>query len=317
MQTSMTKNLNFITLIKCIIVLLSLNITLSSAILNAAPMKKIVVIMKKTSHIYNSTLKGLKAELGSNSSTLTIYDSKTKKLFERVAEEKPDILITFGTRITIHTVKKFKSTPIVYTSVLGNLKLPADANTITGVTLNIPIKEQFSVLKEIVPGLKRIGVIYNPKYNLNYISKADGIASLMNLKLISKKITVYSEIIPKFTKLINQVDILWIIADPTVCKPANIKYLLINSLKLKKPVYGISPGFVKNGALVSLTCDYFDIGKQTGLTVKKIIKGTSISKIPPVIPRKTKLYLNANIAHVLGITIPNKVKQKVYYTYGK
>ena len=70
---------------------------------------------------------------------------------------------------------------------------------------------------------------------------------------------------------------------------------------------GLSSSFVTAGALMSLSCDYEDIGKQAAEIADRILKGESVGDIPVAVPRKVSLSLNLRTADRIRLRIPDAV----------
>ncbi len=114
-----------------------------------------------------------------------------------------------------------------------------------------------------------------------------------------------------------KIDALWLIPDLVVCQPTVIGHILRSSLKHKIPVMGVSQSYVKAGALLALSCDYEDIGRQSGEIALRILNGESLVDIPVSVARKTKLYLNLAVAERLRIKIPRDIIKRAEEVFGK
>jgi putative ABC transport system substrate-binding protein len=82
-----------------------------------------------------------------------------------------------------------------------------------------------------------------------------------------------------------------------------VKHILLFSFQNRIPFIGLSPPWVKAGALYSLSWDYIDIGMQCGEMALKIFQGLSVQSIPTATPRK--------VGYVLNLTTANHMKIKV------
>ena len=114
-----------------------------------------------------------------------------------------------------------------------------------------------------------------------------------------------------------QVDALWLFPDPVVAQQTIVTQILYNALIKKIPVIGISPSYVKAGALMALTCDYRDVGKQAGETACRILQGEKASEIAVTNPRQFKLYLNRSVADKLQVSIPKYLFSEASEVYGE
>jgi putative ABC transport system substrate-binding protein len=63
----------------------------------------------------------------------------------------------------------------------------------------------------------------------------------------------------------------------------------------------------RNRGTVTVGLDYYNVGRQTGNIVVRILRGEKPGKIPVTVADKTNLYVNPTIAKKMGLTIPEDV----------
>ena len=277
------------------------------------PQSHVVFIKNKDTRAYKSVIDGFTSALrkGRISARLTEYQPGEIGALKAL---NPDLILTLGTSVTRSAAGHLKQIPIVFSMVVDPEGSGIKGDNIAGVSLDIPPLLQFEALKRVIPGLKTVGVLYNPAENEVNIKKAA--AAAQNLGLILKPFPVKNqEEIPGIGTL--AVDALWIFPDTLICQPPIIKRILLSGMQSKIPIMGISPRYVKAGALIALSCDYKDIGKQAGEISVRILKGERCTDIKIVQPRQVKLFLNAAVADRLGITIPRKILKEAEEVFGQ
>jgi putative ABC transport system substrate-binding protein len=123
---------------------------------------------------YNNALKGFNEVLEKKGIKPWLLDDynmqgseeKGREITRQIASKKPDLVLTLGTRATRIAVQDIKDVPVVFSMVLEPVasglieSMACSGNNLTGASLDIPIKVQFETLKVVVPGLKKIGVLY-------------------------------------------------------------------------------------------------------------------------------------------------------------
>lgn len=252
---------------------------------------------------------------------LTFYNLKSdseKKIdyITEIKSRKPDLIITFGTEATKIIVQKIRNVPVVFSMVLNPVEsgliksIQHSGNNLTGCAMNISPKLQFKVLKEALPQAEKVGVVYDSRKTGDMIRKAMHSAKKMNLELVRISIASPREVPKAIRSLIDKVDVLWIIADTTVISKQSLQYMLTVALREKIPVIGYADHIVKAGALFSLSCDYEDIGRQSGELSSKILKGVKPNSLPIALPRKAHLVINLKVAETLGLNIPRSLLEK-------
>ncbi len=228
-------------------------------------------------------------------------------LAAKIKAKKPEVLVGIGSKAATALRARFPRTPLVFSMVLSPAKRGLDDATTTGVRLEIPPAEQFRRLGQLLPGLERIGVIYDEKRSGALIKDALVAAREQKLVLVPIKVTSASKVPEAFGRLVGKVDAVWLVPDATVVTAQTFKHMLLVSLRERVPLLVFSTAFVKAGALAGVAPDYRAVGEATGRIVRSILKGEKISAIPVQDPPSTIL-VNRRSAARLGITIiPGKV----------
>jgi putative ABC transport system substrate-binding protein len=253
--------------------------------------------------------KGVEAQFGE---VLLPDDSRGKD--DRLAEvrkKNPQLLITLGSAATERAAKVIKDTPVLFCMVLNPQasgfvrSMSASGNNLTGASLDIAPQVQFEAIRSVVPHAKKIGVIYNPQETEGVIQQARKAAREMGLELVAVPISSGDKVPDALRTLDKSVDALWSVADSTTFTPASMEFIFLHTLRSKLPFMGLSPAFVKAGALLALAIDYQEVGAQCGGLAAKILSGESPSALPITTPQKTTLHVNLKTAETLGLKIPS------------
>lgn len=296
--------------ISSIILLITLFISPPSHAEDIAAVKSVDILP------YRNAVKGFKEVVKANVYEY-VMDGYNNLILIRLTETQgTDLIFTLGTDALTLVKDEFRDIPIVFTFVLN----PADAIKsrsphITGIDINIPPEEQFNALLQVVPQVKRIGVIYDPSKSQSIINEAETAAKKLGISLVSRKIDSKSEAINAITMMEGNVDAIWMAPDTTAITPESIKYMLLFAFRNRIPVIGISDKYVKDGVLLALSFDSEDIGRQAGEVANSILSGRDIKKFSLIKPRTFKFSINLNTAEKIGIKIPERVIQiadKVY-----
>jgi putative ABC transport system substrate-binding protein len=75
--------------------------------------------------------------------------------------------------------------------------------------------------------------------------------------------------------------------------------------------------FAHAGALFAVTCDFEDVGRQTGDIAAELLKGKQYEDLSVTSPRRVSLYFNQAVADRLKIKIPREFLEKADFVYGK
>jgi len=254
---------------------------------------------------------------------IAVYDlngqaDNSSRLINEVISFKPNVVLAIGTNAGIMAKNQIRNIPIVFCMVLNPVSsgivnnMDSPGGSITGASLDIPIETQFRYLKSVITDAKSLGVIYNPKETGIIINEASKIAKNMNLSFTAKPVNSEREVPDALKYLLKNVDVLWSVADSTVFGSQSTKYILMTTLKSGVPFVGLSPAFVKAGALMALSYDYPDIGKQSAEIAIRVLKGENPGLIPISVPRKIYLSINLKTSTHLGLRIPDYIIKTAY-----
>jgi putative ABC transport system substrate-binding protein len=237
-----------------------------------------------------------------------------KPFLDKLQKSRPDLIVTIGTQATRSVSREITRIPIVFSLVLvmgdsGVLFRERPPN-VSGAAMDVPVSQQFERMKEVIPGLKRVGVIYNPKVTGETIQEARLAAVAAELSLVEIPVSSEAEVIRQVSELKGRVDALWSVADSTVFTPRSVDSILLLTLRDGIPFVGLSPSFVKAGALLSFSCDYADVGAQSGEIAVEILKGKNPGDLPVVYPRHVSLFLNLNTARAIHLVVSDRIQSE-------
>ena len=287
----------------------------------ARPASPGVVVLVKSRNLgpYNQAAEGIRKTLLARSPQTEILQldlpgdaSKEPEFLETLSRAAPRLVITVGTQATLAVTRRVRDIPVVFSLVLatGESGLPLNPKppNVTGATMDIPVSLQFERLKEVIPALKRVGVIFNPSLSKEAVEQAREAAAHGGLQLIEIPVESEAEVIQEMEGLKGKVDVLWSVADSTVFTPRSVDSILLRTLRDGIPFVGLSPSFVRAGALLSFSCDYSDVGAQSAEQALEILEGKSPHQIAVANPRQVSLYLNLNTARTIRLEVSQKVR---------
>ena len=81
------------------------------------------------------------------------------------------------------------------------------------------------------------------------------------------------------------------------------------------PVIGFSPEFTRLGGLLSLSVNYGEVGRETGLLAKRILDGERLLPLNPVPIDRIKITVNLKTAKFLGLTFTKELTSLIDETY--
>lgn len=268
---------------------------------------------------YRDALKGFKSSVDANVSEYVVRRKRSgnnhEQLLWLVRDKDSELVFTMGTDALSLVKDEFGDLPVIFTFVLNpDVVMGSDWDSHSpnfyGISMNAPAEDQFSVMKQIKPGLKRIGVIYDPKKTQDVIDNGKAAAVRLGITLEAVPISSGPQFIDALSEMGGRIDALWMVPDTTAITQASIEYMFRYSQQKSLPIIGISEKYVKNGALFSLSFDSEDMGRQAGKLTMKLLKGKGNDKARLQKPRSLKLAINERVARKLKFKVPKKLLKR-------
>lgn len=182
----------------------------------------------------------------------------------------------------------------------------ATGMNISGTSDLAPIDKQEDMLVELVPDVKKVGILYcsaepNSAYQAGLFAdalKEDGIEYKEYTAADS------NEIQSVVTSAVSECDALYIPTDNTMA--ANTEVINNICLPAKVPVIAGEQGICSGCGIATLSISYYDIGYKAGeMAYDILVNGADISTMDiETAPNVTKMY-NATICEELGIKVPD------------
>jgi putative ABC transport system substrate-binding protein len=213
------------------------------------------------------------------------------------------IVVAIGPVAAQAAKDQLPETPIVHAMVPDAVRMGlTTVPTITGVSATIPVKNQLAAFRMVNPRGVRLGVVYSEANVGPMIADALKAASVVRMQVTGRPVTSDREVPSTLRGLLQEVDAIWVPPDPLLLSDEARRFVLSETLKAGKPVYGFSAALVQEGALVSNGPDMASTGEQLADLVNRIAAGDK-AKIEMLIPR-AELVINKKVADKLNIAMP-------------
>jgi putative ABC transport system substrate-binding protein len=274
---------------------------------------EVVVVESKNYQVFEDALEGFQSSCGCNTREIVLSETEMSErgLIREILRSRPRLIVAIGTD-ALSKVKGIKDIPILYLMIPNPPTRLSSAENITGVSMRVSAERQLAKLKEVLPGVKRVGLVYDPSNNDFFVEKAREVSGELGIKLVLEKVDRPQKVLSAIQSIIKEgIDALWMVYDETVIIPDTLSAFLDSSLNNNLPLFTYAPKFLeKNGAVISVSADPVDMGKQAAEMAKRILSGTKPADLPKMDPRKVVLSLNLRTAKMLGITVSSEAIAK-------
>jgi ABC-type uncharacterized transport system substrate-binding protein len=225
---------------------------------------------------------------------------------------KPDVIVVGGNEAAIAVKQATSIIPIIFavaadpigTGLVSSLTRPGGNVTGLSVQFTDLAGKRLGLLREIVPGLRRLGLIANvaaPGAVLE-MHAVQTTANTLGLEVVSSQIRGIDEIAPAFDKFKGSVDALYVCSDPFfVTNRTRISTLALGA---RLPTMHAIREHAEVGGLMSYGPNFPDMWRRAGDFADKILRGAKPADIPVEQPTKFDLVINVTTARALGITVP-------------
>lgn len=220
-------------------------------------------------------------------------------------KDKKDLVLGISTPSAQSLYNATKNIPILVTAVTDFESAGLVGDNITGTSDMAPVREQFEVAKQLLPNLKKIGIIYNTseQNSLVLVEKAKIIAKDLGIEIVEVGISSINDMSMALDTILKKVDALYTPTDNLVVSATPL--ILEKANKKNIPVIACVEDQVKQGALVTVTIDYEKLGYQTGEMAVKILKGEDIKDIKVKTLEDTDLIINKESVEKYNVDLKN------------
>jgi putative ABC transport system substrate-binding protein len=237
-------------------------------------------------------------------------------LAAELAKLKVDAIVTQGTQATDAARRAVTTIPIVF-SVAGDpigsglvTSLARPGGNVTGLTDIAPemAGKRLELLREAVPGITRIAVLWNPANPSAAPQMKDTgtVARSLGLAVRSLELRDVSQLEGAFaTAVHDQARAVIVLSDGALYgRRLQIAQL---AAKHRLPCVAWTPEFAESGCLMAYGADVVEMHRRAAMLVDKILKGANPGGLPVEQPTKFELVVNFKTAKALGLRIPPTV----------
>ena len=245
------------------------------------------------------------------------------QIARQFAGSRPDVIVPISTPSAQAVAAATRDVPVVFTAVTDPVgaqlvkSMEKPGGNVTGVSDMAPVGEHVALIREIVPSVKRLGVLYNPgePNSVSLVKVLKDEAAKAGLTVTEATTTKSADAQQAARSLVGKVDALYVPLDNTVVSA--LESVVAVGQQSKLPVFSADTDSVARGAVASIGFDYRQVGRQTGEVVVRVLKGEKPGDIPATYAKGTDLFVNPKSAAAMGVTIPEAVTKRATKVVGQ
>lgn len=227
--------------------------------------------------------------------------------------DAPDVIVPISTPSAQAVVSATRDIPIVFTAVSDPVgaqlvkDMAKPGGNVTGLSDMSPVVEHIKLIKEVMPNIKKLGYLYNSgeTNSVSLLAALKEAAAAEGIEVVESAATKSAEVQGAARALVGRADAMYVPTDNTIVSALESAVGVAEESKL--PLFTADTDLVKRGALAALGFNYYDVGKQTGAVVVKILNGEKPGDIPVDIAKGTDLVINLSAAKKMGVEFPQAV----------
>lgn len=235
------------------------------------------------------------------------------QIARKLVGERPDVIVAIATPSAQAVVSATKDIPVVFSAVTDPLaaklipSLEKPGGNVTGLSDMANLKEHLELIKEFVPNLKKLGVPYNPgeANSVSMLASLKQEAQKMGVSIVESAAPKSSDVMIATKQLVGKVDAIYCPIDNTIISA--VESVVKVGIDSQIPVFAGDTDTVARGAVAAVGYDYFDLGRQTGEIVIRVLKGEKPGSIDVKMAKGANLFVNPKMAQRMGIEVPQSV----------
>jgi len=234
------------------------------------------------------------------------------QIAQRFKERKVAVAVGIATPTAQALVNQIKDRPVVYSVVTDPVSaglvesMDKGGANVTGTSDMTPVRQQLDMLLSMAP-VKRLGHLY-ASGEANSVAIAAIVKAYCEekgIEYVEATVTNSSEVKSALLSIAERIDGLYLGNDNTVFSALSAVSEV--TLARKIPLMSADPVSAETiPVLAALGYDYYQMGRETGKIVVRILNGEKTKDIPgylPTDPEALVLVLNLDVAASFGITL--------------
>jgi len=217
-----------------------------------------------------------------------------------------DIAKVARTAIASTPVVTVGSEDPIRSGLIGSFNRPG--GSVTGVSYMSPelAAKRLELLKDMVPGLARVAVLWEPAHADTYYLQLGDVAATMRMRLQLVTIDSAADMERAFAEIVrSKPEALFVV--PSRLANLQTRRIVDFALAAKLPAMSAYESFAEAGGLMTYGADTGEALKRAAAQTDRILKGARPADVPFELPTRFRLTLNLKTAGALGLAIPEAI----------
>ncbi|WP_409987250.1 ABC transporter substrate-binding protein [Ottowia sp.] len=230
------------------------------------------------------------------------------QIARKFAGDKPNVIVAVSTPSAQTALAATREIPIVFSAVTDPVAAKlvksweATGGNVTGVSDLPSLDKHLAALRKALPAAKRIGVVYSPgaANSVAAIAELKKLATPLGMTVVEAAASRTVDVASAAQSLIGKVDVFYEPTDNNVTSAFESLAKVADQGKV--PLISADPSVATRGAAIGMGTNYYDLGRQTGKLVVRILKGETPGKIASEVSTTLEMHVNKSAAQRQGAT---------------
>lgn len=239
--------------------------------------------------------------------------STMKNIAQKFVGDEVDVIVAIATPAAQAALSETTDIPIVFAAITDPVDaelvdtLETPGGNVTGTSDEVSAAQIMDLAKEITPGFKTIGALYNvgEDNSVSVVANLKDFAAKNGYKVVESTVTNTSEVQQAAQYLADRVDVVFSPIDNTVASSMAVVTDIFNKADI--PYYVSADSMVADGGLATYGIDYTVLGKETAKMIADILGGADPATMAVKKMSDMSVYVNTDTAKEIGVEIPKAV----------
>ncbi len=239
--------------------------------------------------------------------------STATSIANKFASDGVDLVLAIATPAAQATAQAITDIPVLITAVTEPVEAglveswEAPGSNVTGTSDLNPVADQLSLIPEIAPDAKTVGIVYSSgEVNSEVqVELAQEAADELGLELELATVSNKSEVLQAAQSLAGNVDAFYVPTDNTIVDALESMIQVAEESQI--PLIVGEGDSVERGGLATWGINYEKLGYQTGEMAIKILEGENPAEMPVETLEDIELSINVSAAERMGVDIPQEL----------
>ena len=239
------------------------------------------------------------------------------------ASNGEDLVLAIATPAAQTAVNVFEDTdtPVLFTCVTDAVEaqlvdsVEAPGKNVTGTSDMPVIKDQISMIKDVLPDVQTIGILYTSSEANSEIQANEAVAAAeeLGLETVVATSSNTNDIPQVMASVVGSVDAVYIPSDNGFASAMGT--VRNTAVQNQLPVFCAVEAMIQEGGIATTAINYYELGKQTAAQAVRVLEGESASEIPVEFQENMDVVVNNTFAQEVGVTIPQEIVDQAATVY--